>query len=79
MPVTMASTSSGGTEIARLRQERGTLRVDDRILIRFGDRVGHGFLGRRRFRRGPGRGVPQRVGHQADGAVLGPGGLVGSG
>ena len=94
MPVTMASTSSGGAgRSRRLRQAaqgtdaRCTLRIDDRIAIRLGDQVGHGFLRRLRggrrwrrwFRQRLGRGVPQRVGHHPDGAVLGPGVLVGGG
>jgi hypothetical protein len=64
---------------------RGVRGVDDRVLLRLGDRGGGGLFGRllrrrwRRFRHGRGWRGAQCVGHQPDGTVLGPGGAVGGG
>ena len=68
--------------------QRGTPRIHDRIQVGLGGQVGGRFVGRRRFgsrrrrgrvRHGHGRRARLRLHHQADGAVLGPGGLVAGG
>ena len=67
--------------------QRGTPRIHDRIQVGLGGQVGARFVGRRRFgrgrrrwvRHGHGRRTRLRLHHQADGAVLDPGGLVAGG
>jgi hypothetical protein len=82
-----AARSRVGRQPAQSSDARGTLRIDNRIVIGFGRDICLGFgrwlsvqqwvRSRRWLRHRRNRGAAQGVGHQPDGAMLGPGGPVG--